>query len=579
MFKVFKLQYENYLNNFIIKSERGKDLNKIFNFYRKYFPKDGDIILLKKFPDFDLKTITKIECSIDNISSDKEIEKIIWSSKKLRKFLKINEKSVCFNCSKKDKCKFFEMIPEEKDNASINDLQNVIHGFYTFTTPQNIEFNQKQIGSIDSGLTPNNNEEIFINKTSDNSLINLNRIKNKQWNSLSTIMGVFKEITEDLIFNNGIMFKTILNAYLETKKEEEKIEILKIQQAKELEKKTDPIVKLVEELKNCKNRKEKRRLLAQFNKKVGFGLGEYRTIIPDHNAESYDDSSNNTNSKFIKPRLNNSNHDNTTVIHGNQLNRIISYDKQNDLKLQNFSHKINYQNAKMKVLQSQQNFSLLTNSSYNEKEDRTYVKVPGQEYKTAIKYLNNNSGDVDQFKQIVEDTRQENSVNVKSIINTKLNKVDKKIEESRKFTLLKQIENNSHITNERTNSHRAALEGFEHKLIDNDKNQVIDIDKMNPANAIKDIKIIKQENVSGSTDNSISFYKQENIAVKEKHKESQLAAKIKGIVKNKHIYRAKNYFNNTNLENILYEKDTDISRSLQFEKSLKRDPKAEDNNL
>jgi len=54
--------------------------------------------------------------------------------------LKISEKSVCFTCTKKLHCKFFEesFVPpetkskkiEEKTNANLTDLQIILNGLY-----------------------------------------------------------------------------------------------------------------------------------------------------------------------------------------------------------------------------------------------------------------------------------------------------------------------------------------------------------------------------------------------------------------------------------------------------------------
>jgi len=66
----------------------------IQQFYRKYIPQHQ--LLLKKLPVFDLKNILKLPCNIDNIDSEKTKEELIDSTKKLREFMLVKEKTVIF---------------------------------------------------------------------------------------------------------------------------------------------------------------------------------------------------------------------------------------------------------------------------------------------------------------------------------------------------------------------------------------------------------------------------------------------------------------------------------------------------
>ena len=103
---------------------------------------------------------------------------IINSSKQIRLLFNINEKNVCFKCSKKNICKFFEETPK-KNTASPLDLQYVLHGMYLITNNRNEDLSPKQIGE----------EETLPLKTTNfvsNDIIN--RISNKEWNSANRIM-------------------------------------------------------------------------------------------------------------------------------------------------------------------------------------------------------------------------------------------------------------------------------------------------------------------------------------------------------------------------------------------------------
>jgi hypothetical protein len=84
-------------------------------------------------------------------------------------------------------------------------------------------------------------------------------------------------------------------------------------------------------------------------------------------------------------------------------------------------------------------------------------------------------------------------------------------------------------------------------------------------------QLSKSDSKSGN-ENSIDMFEQENTKTKDLIKAGQLKSQLKKHVANKHIYTALNYYNNTNLESILYEKDADISRGNRFAKSIKKFP-------
>jgi hypothetical protein len=609
---------------------------------KKYVPKAGEYPLLRKFPMADLKAISRLECNIDNIPEE-DREKVIDSSKRLRLLMKVNEKMTCFNCTKKDQCKFFELLPKTKNDdrsqsASIRDLQTVLHGMYSSTLPYKLDNGNKNLH-----LLTNNADIMDLNNEEENSNITsasfdykkvVRRISNKDWNHANILMELMNETYEDLLYNNGIVLKTLINSYIESKKEEEEAQLLDNeadQKAKERE--NDPYVKLLRDLKTCSNRKDRRKLLARFNQAVGFGWGEFRKVVDKtkmyENTEEDKNNADQARKKYYQ--IESSSHrngpyrevgsiyNNNTYISAKNLENIEGTRNQKKLVTNHFSQKIDMKKAKFKTIQSQQNLSLLMNQSRDGNQvngsEKSYVKVPGAEYKKAMEYLEHENGDsesqhvnhVEDFKNYVQEKRDENSVDIRKTINKKLNKIDRTLEENKKFTLKKQIEESKYLTNgnnliEETNeTHKIALNEFENslklesgdhegsnltmeKIYDSNKNleksgqyknnslpsKIVDI-----KDEMQNIQFIKQSSSYNKSDNSMEFYKQQNLEQKEKISKGQKQSKIKKILDNKHKYKAENYYNSTNIEHLAYEKDSDISKSIQFEKSIRKDPKIE----
>ncbi len=557
----------------------------------------------------------------------------------------MKEKLTCFKCSKKNSCKFFEIVPQKKDDgdriASIRDLQIVLHGLYNNTLPYKKDsgLNMKKLSSEKKEKEKEKEKKKIIseankNQTNTNPVLDdtdpnvaylnkvLKRIPNKDWNSANILMELMNETIEDLVHNNGIVLKTLINSIIESKRDEEQTELLgKEADEKVKQKQNDPYVKLLEDIKECKNRREKRRLLARFNQQVGFGWGEYRTII---NTKMYDNNEEDAKTKetdynvpapFREPG---SIYTNQGYISEKNLRNIDGSRNQRKMVTEHFSQKVNMKNAQYKFITGQQNLSLLMNQSrentdlLSDSNEKSYVKVPGAEYRKAVNYLNyEDSEKVEDFKNFVDDKRSEYTVDIRKTINKKLNKVDRKLEENKKFTLKKQIENVEFkekllVENE---THKLALNEFEnsYKLegesnntntnnilsynsensssIRNSSNKLEEINKnslslsktnsnvgktINITNEMESIQFYKQTDMVGSGI-GMEFYKQHNIDRQEKVERGQELSKIKNVMKNKHIYKAHNYYNNTNLEHLPYEKDADFSRAMQFAKTIKKE--------
>lgn len=544
---------------------------------KKFIPIGSEFILIKKFPIMDLKNIAKLECNNDMAKNEKENEVFIEASKNLRHMLNVDEKKTCFKCTKKNICKFFEKLPsrlvqgKEKKIGSILDLQTVLHGLYS-NTHKKVAIKQ---------LSNNELTEDPFDKTDKDSEAILKRINNKEWNSANVLMVMLNETLEDLMYNKGIELKTLINSVIETQKED--AEILSKEEADKLKlksKESDPYNQLITDLKHCKNRNEKRRLLARFNQQVGFGWGEYRKVINDKMADNNTEDENTKKNSMvaIKPpfREQGSIYNNTAYISESNIKNIIGTQNQKKIANNHFSHKISMKNAKFKQIKGQENLSLLMNESREGKlsEEKTFVKVPGVEYTKAIEYLEEKGENSEEFKNKIQEKRNNASVDIRKSINQKLNKVDIQIEKNKQFTLKQQIESQQIDSSKiLTNKHKLAFSEFENKLhIENNLANESNLPSTNVEDKEENkIEFYKERNKSD--DSLMEFYKQTNVTAREKSIKGQELSKIKNIVKNKHIYKAQNYYNNTNLEHLPYEKDADFSRAMQFAKSIKKDPK------
>jgi hypothetical protein len=340
------------------------------------------MILLKKYPTNELKSIIKKECNIDRVDDEALQVNIIEASKRLRLEYHVNEKNVCFNCSKKTQCKFFEQVPDKKDKASPLDLALMLYGVY-INTDIHKDIKLKLLENPIKEVLNNNALVENVSKTSQ-FVINdpvLARFTNRDWNSANILMEINLETFDDLLNNEGVSFKALVNAYIESQAQE-KVELIEEKLKAETKKeptKEDLIVKLVEDLELCKNRKEKRILLAKFNKEVGFGLGEFKKI---NTKKVYEE-----DVPTEQRRKESNKKENTKGMSSKRLENIEKYDKK--LITQRFTQKIDFKKQKALALEGQQNLSLLMNKT---EEDRTLVKVPGKDFKRGYHLSSDKKG-------------------------------------------------------------------------------------------------------------------------------------------------------------------------------------------
>jgi hypothetical protein len=158
-----------------------------------------------------------------------------------------------------------------------------------------------------------------------------------------------------------------------------------------------------------------------------------------------------------------------------------------------------------------------------------------------------------------------------------MNKFEQALEDNKKVTL-KSIEEGISYKKQIGNGENKhlALNPFENKLMLESQDGLIKSDTNRNA-------LISQQNKASYPEDNLSFkklskqsfdnfdvYVQENKERKGLIKTRQEEARVKTILKNKHVYRAKNYYNNNNLENVFYERDAHLERSMRFQNKINK---------
>ncbi len=590
----------------------------------------------------------------------------------MRKYFNINEKSVCAKCTKKTSCNFFEKVPKENElKISLYDLNLILHGFYLNSLNTNDEkqnnSNSKilklgsELNEEHNSITKNNSIKLktinlkhntykdkeistksnIFEETSESinskkfyfiDLENdkiIQRIPTEAWKSTSIITQVLKDTLEDIINDNGIVYKTMINAYIENKEKEKYMELIKDQNIKESNRRdeiiNDPIYKLISSLETCRNRNERKRILAQFNKTVGFGWGEYKKIPKFEENDfdkNYEDDLNNDdyrtenkgkdNKKEIirqiaeENKSKNTNNYNTIVYSEKKIKKIYSDSQKFNLIGSKFQQQINVKNQKIKALVNQKKLSLMLN---DQSEDRTNVFIPGKDYGKAVRYIeeiNENSKEkIADFEKLIDQKKKEYSVNLNNYIANKKGKTDKLIDLNKKITLLQleklgertlldqsnlknenalldfemKIGKNNLLENKNPKNYKDnqitladQKDNFESELsIYNQSNNYLSLNK----NTEKDLNLnmiqFKQLNNNQQQQSNVSLFKQENALRKNEIKEKQEKSKINKVLKNKHIYQSMNYYKNNDLEHLAYERDPDVMNVLKYRNNIRKD--------
>ena len=132
MHKLFKKHYEVFFQRAFRHNEAIETIHShIAKFKRNKDFKDGEI--LHRFPKKELRYFVRSECPTERLPDKKEIKsyEVIKSSKRLRNFLNIPEHFTCSRCTKRDTCKFRDIVPPSK-NTSVSDLLVVLNGLHNY---------------------------------------------------------------------------------------------------------------------------------------------------------------------------------------------------------------------------------------------------------------------------------------------------------------------------------------------------------------------------------------------------------------------------------------------------------------
>ena len=132
MHKLFKKHYEVFFQRaFRMKDTTDKIHSEINKFKRNNDFKDGEI--LHRFSKKELRYFVRSECPTERLPGKKEIKsyEVIKAAKRLRNFMNIPEHFVCSRCTKRDTCKFKDIIPPSK-NTSVSDLLVMMNGLHNY---------------------------------------------------------------------------------------------------------------------------------------------------------------------------------------------------------------------------------------------------------------------------------------------------------------------------------------------------------------------------------------------------------------------------------------------------------------
>lgn len=460
------------------------------------------------------------------------------------------------------------MPKEGEESISLLDLQLILHGFYLnslsisdsenkHTQKNHLELDSENFSNQNNNYNVNDNQNNEKNEKHKSKKLNtfsaLAAVKRKSentytksyyfidsssekiieripvaiWKSTTIMTQLLKDTLEDLINDNGIVYKTMINAYIESKEKEKLSALIKDENIKETnqreEIKNDPIVALIGKLESCKNRIERKRLLAEFNKTVGFGWGEYRKIpkfeendfdknyeddLNNDNEDLNNNSDNNRNSKngnnnekeiyrqiADENKSKNSNNYNTIVFSEKKIKKIYSDTQKVNLIGSKFTQKINVKNQKIKALENQKKLSLMLN---DESADRTYVKIPGKDYDKAINYIGEDKEKIENFASLIEAKKKDYSVDLRNYVKSKHGKTDMLLDQSKKITLLQleKLEERKMLEKDILNSESAMLE-FEMKVGKNNLLESKFVNRINDnGNNYNDNKNLDYENGS-----------------------------------------------------------------------------------
>jgi hypothetical protein len=228
MSRLFKKHFEYLLKRqFDIKDNKTGTIAAINEYRQQNDINNGAI--LNRFAKKELKHLVRIECPTEAAMPDEahKPHEIIKASKRLRYYLNVREDLVCSKCSKREKCKFRDQIPEEK-KSSASDLLIFANGLYSFQNNFNNEGSEHSEGKVPNLISDAIEGKIGSQKASDdnsnshetsNPTNQSNLEELKQRYSYKVYLGALKVtdtlfvVVDDMMNRQGIASKAFMNLY------------------------------------------------------------------------------------------------------------------------------------------------------------------------------------------------------------------------------------------------------------------------------------------------------------------------------------------------------------------------------
>lgn len=608
--KLFKVQYKKLLSKFIYNTSfdlldnkhinySNSLINKFNSYYSKYTPIKSNYFIIKSFPEKELISLFTMECPTPNNENfNTNNREIIEISKKLRRSVKINEKKICFNCSKKSFCKFYE---KEAKNDNIYDISlselNIYLHLLNLIDKKDTVINIDNEDNIDNKSLIDHEDsqinEVKLEKVSKKikTKYEFNYIPTeKQFYSAKIITDNIINILDDLLNQNGVYFKTLENSIINKRNiSEEANHNTHINQNTNLQldnlNSNDDPRKLMKLYSEANNRKDKKIILAKYNqsmKNLPIQWGKYEKIniaaAKKINNEEEEDKvaikKNHNDPNSNSKNKDNVKYHNTTILGRKALERTSEIP---DLfGVNKINKQININNQKNITFQREVNLSKIVSS-----DDHSIVKIPGKEVKMALNYIKDNNPDKEEiFKSQLVKSIENMSVNISKEVKESYSKIDLKLQENKERTLEKnKLEKERHLLN-----HKALLENnssnkklIESNIISDEISQALSTfeRKLTVANnqeeQSKDNKKYEYNTIT-SIDDNFSIIKQSSpqrsLLIKAQQKSSQL--KKLNSEPSIRKYQANNFYNKNPDTTVQFEKDNDVMRTLKYEKSIKK---------
>jgi len=223
MHRIFKKHYEIFVQRVFNSKDAAENFyNEISKFQRNKDLRDGEI--LHRFAKKELRYFLRAECPTEKLPEKKGVKsyEIIKSAKRLRYFMNISENFVCTRCSKRETCKFRDILPKSKE-TSVSDLLIVVNGLFDYRNQVYSEFESQEAEKKNQGEEDHiNEEEEEEEHDQDNQKISEDQPQDryiyKTYDSAIKLIDTLYPIMDDLNFRKGYGSKQYINAYIEENK-------------------------------------------------------------------------------------------------------------------------------------------------------------------------------------------------------------------------------------------------------------------------------------------------------------------------------------------------------------------------